>query len=268
MSIHSLVCVGSACGAIFTLSTPLHASHRDMYSSGDGSSERGIGLVAGGEVAAIQAFSTIAQNIIDYISMAFGSPAFPGQSGLVGGDTLKVYLWSDTDGDGDPTNGGFALLASTITTVHAGSIDTDIPQLVSITPTVLPMTGFFIGYAVTHNADSAPLSQDTSQLSLGRAWISGDTTGNWDPIAMAGDTATLNPDMIGLPGVWLLRAGRATCPWDCTAVPSGAVDVPDLLALLGAWGGPPAAGTTCDFDDGYVAIPDLLKLLANWGPCP
>ena len=85
---------------------------------------------------------------------------------------------------------------------------------------------------------------------------------------MAGDTATLNPDTIGLPGVWLLRAGRATCRWDCSAVPSGAVDVPDLLALLAAWGGPPGAGTTCDFDDGFVAVPDLLKLLANWGPCP
>ena len=267
MSRHSLICVGSACGAIFALSTSLHASHRVLYSYDDGSSERGISLVASGEVAAIQAFSTIAQNIIDYISMAFGSPAFPGQSGLVGGDTLKVYLWSDTDGDGDPTNGGFALLETAITTVHAGSIDTDIPQLVIITPTVLPMTGFFIGYAVTHNlADSAPLSQDTSQLSLGRAWISGDTTGNWDPIAMAGDTATLNPDMIGLPGVWLLQAGRATCPEDCSTPPSGAVDVPDLLLLLADWGLP---NSPCDFDGGgMIAVPDLLTLLAAWGPCP
>ncbi len=60
-----------------------------------------------------------------------------------------------------------------------------------------------------------------------------------------------------------------TCPWDCQAVPSGSVDVPDLLALLGAWGGPQTPGTTCDFDGGgAIAVPDLLKLLANWGPCP
>ena len=61
-----------------------------------------------------------------------------------------------------------------------------------------------------------------------------------------------------------------TCPWDCQAAPqSGAVDVPDLLALLGAWGGPQTPGTTCDLDgSGAIAVPDLLQLLGNWGPCP
>ncbi len=60
-----------------------------------------------------------------------------------------------------------------------------------------------------------------------------------------------------------------TCPEDCQAVPSGAVDVPDLLALLGAWGGPETPGTRFDLDfTGVIAVPDLLTLLANWGPCP
>ncbi len=65
-------------------------------------------------------------------------------------------------------------------------------------------------------------------------------------------------------------ASSPPCPWDCQAAPqSGAVDVPDLLALLGAWGGPQTPGTTCDLDGcGVIAVPDLLKLLANWGPCP
>ncbi len=55
------------------------------------------------------------------------------------------------------------------------------------------------------------------------------------------------------------------CPWDCQAAPSGAVDVPDLLALLAQWGLP----GSCNFDGGGgVAVPDLLKLLANWGACP
>ena len=60
------------------------------------------------------------------------------------------------------------------------------------------------------------------------------------------------------------------CPWDCQAAPqSGAVDVPDLLALLGAWGGPQTPGTTCDLDgSGAINVIDLLDLLANWGPCP
>ncbi len=46
----------------------------------------------------------------------------------------------------------------------------------------------------------------------------------------------------------------------------GSVAVPDLLALLAAWG--PNAGHPADLDgDGMVAVPDLLTMLAAWGPC-
>ncbi len=55
------------------------------------------------------------------------------------------------------------------------------------------------------------------------------------------------------------------CPADLTG--DGAVGVPDLLALLGAWG--PCGD--CDADltgDGSVGVPDLLDLLGAWGACP
>ena len=59
--------------------------------------------------------------------------------------------------------------------------------------------------------------------------------------------------------------GPVPCPWDCQAAPNGAVDVPDLLALLATWGNP----SPCDFDgNNAVAVPDLLQLLTHWGPCP
>ena len=55
------------------------------------------------------------------------------------------------------------------------------------------------------------------------------------------------------------------CPWDIDG--DGSVGVPDLLALLGAWGTDP--GGPPDFDgDGTVGVKDMLFLLANWGPCP
>ncbi len=47
---------------------------------------------------------------------------------------------------------------------------------------------------------------------------------------------------------------------------SGAVDVPDLLTLLAAWG-MAAAGPPDLNGNGFVDVPDLLILLANWGPC-
>lgn len=46
---------------------------------------------------------------------------------------------------------------------------------------------------------------------------------------------------------------------------SGAVDVGDILAVLGAWGNP---GGPEDLDDsGTVDVGDLLIVLAAWGPC-
>ena len=58
------------------------------------------------------------------------------------------------------------------------------------------------------------------------------------------------------------------CPADLDN--SGAVDVKDLLILLGAWGPcPPDGVCPADFDDsGDVDVKDLLFLLGAWGPCP
>ncbi len=54
------------------------------------------------------------------------------------------------------------------------------------------------------------------------------------------------------------------CPADLDG--DGSVAVPDLLALLAAWG--PNPGHPADLDgDGSVAVPDLLELLSAWGPC-
>ncbi len=65
--------------------------------------------------------------------------------------------------------------------------------------------------------------------------------------------------------VFSISTATLPCPWDLDG--DGTVAVPDLLALLAAWGTNP--GGPPDFDgDGLVAVPDLLKLLANWGPCP
>ncbi|MHC4786600.1 MAG: NHL repeat-containing protein, partial [Planctomycetota bacterium] len=203
--------------------------------------------------------------------MAFGTPANPGISGLVGGETLKVYLWSDDDGDGDPSDGGFTLLNTTIATVSAASIDTDVFQNVAIAPTAVPPSGFFIGYAVTHAAGTFPLSQDQSQASLGRAWVGGDTGGSWDPATMGGDVAVTEMDAAGLPGVWLLRAtgvpAAPPCPCDCADPPDGTVSVLDFLALLAQWG-TPGPCDCADPPDGTVSVLDFLALLAGWGDCP
>ncbi len=48
----------------------------------------------------------------------------------------------------------------------------------------------------------------------------------------------------------------------------GNVGVPDLLALLGCWGGVSPECEDADLmKDGSVGVPDLLELLGAWGPC-
>ncbi len=77
---------------------------------------------------------------------------------------------------------------------------------------------------------------------------------------------------VGVPDLLALLAAWGPCPAHCPAICVGdldgseAVDVPDLLALLAAWG--PNSGPA-DLDlDGDVGIIDLLTLLGSFGPCP
>ena len=73
------------------------------------------------------------------------------------------------------------------------------------------------------------------------------------------------PSLEGDVSVLLNLCPAQFCPWDLNG--DGFVNVPDLLALLAAWGTNP--GGPPDFDaDGVVAVPDLLQMLARWGPCP
>jgi hypothetical protein len=61
--------------------------------------------------------------------------------------------------------------------------------------------------------------------------------------------------------------GAAFIPGPCVGDIDGdaAVDVDDLLALLGDWG---SSGGPADLnDDGLVDVDDLLLLLGAWGPC-
>jgi len=67
------------------------------------------------------------------------------------------------------------------------------------------------------------------------------------------------------PGAARAAGPPGGCVGDLTG--SGAVGVPDLLILLGAWG--PNKGHPADLNQtGNVGVPDLLILLGAWGDCP
>jgi hypothetical protein len=55
------------------------------------------------------------------------------------------------------------------------------------------------------------------------------------------------------------------CPWDLDG--DGAVNVIDLLLLIGSFG--PCEGCPKDCDgDGFVGVVELLMLIGDFGPCP
>jgi len=193
------------------------------YQHDDGSSDSGVGLQGGGEIAWMHLFEVDPNlSTITSISTSFGTPEFPGASGVNAGDSFAVHLWGVSGGN--PAGGGnMTFLGSWTDTIDAGSIGSDVLQGVSITPTdVSGFSHFMIGASVNHAAGFAPAPQDTSQASLGRAFVAGDVGGNWDPLNPAGGIGFFEMDAIGFPGVWLLRAN--------------AVPAPGALALLGLAG--------------------------------
>lgn len=63
----------------------------------------------------------------------------------------------------------------------------------------------------------------------------------------------------------VIRVRAAACPEDLDC--NGEVRVPDLIALLAAWG--PSPGHPADLDgNGEVRVPDLIAMLGVWGGCP
>ncbi|MCC6285391.1 MAG: PEP-CTERM sorting domain-containing protein [Phycisphaerales bacterium] len=177
----------------------------------DGVSENSVGLTSGGSLAWWNGFNTTANNQITSVEVTFGTAAFAGTSGLVGGEALEVAVWEDNDTN--PTNGA-TLLATVFTTVNGANIDNDTFQSVAISATV-GQPVFWIGVSLTHAAGTFPASLDASSPSLGRSWVN---VGS----ASVDLGSALEMDSIGIPGVWMLRA---------TAVPA-----PAGLAVIGLGG--------------------------------
>lgn len=194
-------------GALFASLTAAHAAE---YRTDSGASQNSLGFTNGGEIAWLQQFTvTGGNNVITSVSTVFGTPAFPGDSGVTAGTPFSVYVWRGT-----PTGTGAdlpTLIAEAAGTVSAGSIDTDVFQSVAINAVITGTTNFFIGASVNHAASTfpAPLQEvGTGPYPiLTTSWVAGSNTASgFDPNNLAGGIGVLNMDSIGFPGNWLIRA--------------------------------------------------------------
>src|SRR5215216_4805470 len=111
------------------------------YLIDDGTAEDSVGVTAG-------------NNLINSISIAWGTPAFPDPS--LNGLPYTAYLWSDPNGDGSPTDA--VVLAMAPGVVASAGTDTFITT--AIPPTMVTTTNFFVGFVITHTAGQFPAAFD------------------------------------------------------------------------------------------------------------
>jgi hypothetical protein len=200
----------------------------DVYD--DGISDNSVGLTAGGDLVWLHKQGAIGQsNVVSAIRAAYGTAAFPG-SAPAAGTPVTIAIWDDPNDDGNPND--LVLLATAASTVQNG--DTDILNMTNLAPPVAVNGVYFIGVAITHLPGEFPASEDQNTASLGRAFVAGGGPGtvNLANLSAAGLPPT-DTDLIGLPGVWLLRAdcgpalGTAYCGGTTADCPCGNAGLPD-----------------------------------------
>ena len=216
---------------------------RYTYQYDDGTHEDKLGLTSGGTIAWLNRF-----NVQDYESAVITSISLT-WGAVPDGTPCTVYLWSDPNRDGSPTDA--KVLASAATVVaHA---DTDVFTVVDITDTFVgpPGTGFFVGALLDQAAGEYPCAIDLDSYAE-RSWVMGDTGYHLDPNDLAGgDVEPILTEDTDYDGNWLIRAEGISAgppPYDCNE--NGRPDECDL-----------ADGTSRDCDES--GVPDECEWLCG-----
>ncbi|MEY2715149.1 MAG: hypothetical protein RIT24_1492, partial [Planctomycetota bacterium] len=241
------------------------------YALDDGTREGNLGYGAVADVLWLNRYQvTPDAGTIYSIRVVLGN-AFAGQP-------YRVALWSDPNGDGEPSDA--QVIASAQAVVANGN--TNIFNEVQIPPTLVGPTGtsFFVGVIYRDNfGNQFPIGTDNSVANQ-RTWVAAGATVDPNNMSIApvyGVLATLNGLIraVGFNGVLSNDCNQNRVPDDCEQATAcarctgdlngdGEVGSPDIAALLSAWG-----TTRGDLDgDGNTGSTDLAALLSAWGPCP
>ncbi|HTF87014.1 MAG TPA: hypothetical protein VK843_01300 [Planctomycetota bacterium] len=185
------------------------------YTYDDGTTENLIGMVGcattTNKLLWIQRFDTFSSSdVIGSVSTCFGSPLLPGLA-PPDGTPVGVGLYRDDLQDGDPNTS--TLLSQASTTVQ--NVDTGIFNDIPIPPRSVTGSFFVAVWCDTVCGPHHSLSQfsaplDTSQASLGRAWLAYEQPNTiFNPAALSSLwIPPVEMDAIGFPAVWMLRARR------------------------------------------------------------
>ena len=232
---------------------------RDLLSWDDGSSENSLGLTAGGEMCWMHHFSVAQPGTLQSVQTCFGSPLFPGGSGVSAGQPVRVYVWNDPNGDGNPNDAAFVAEATGV--VDAGAIDSDVVQAVALSAQV--GTSFFVGASVVTPASTYPAPMDENGTQYNEAWIVFNAV-PFDPVNLG--ASLYNMTDIGYPCNWLLRAeiSFGAPPNDCDE--NGVPDECDIGTQFGGYcsnPGAPCYPVECDSDWNTNGTPDNCELCGD-----
>ncbi len=184
---------------------PFHVLAPDStYMIDDGTAENNLGVgFKGGDLIVLNEFAVIpGSETINSVSIAWGSPVFPDPS--LNGLPYTVALWSDPNGDGDPTDA--VLLTTSSGVVAMQGTNTFLPKL--ITPTTITTPNFFVGFLIQNtNGDQFPAAFDQTNPISDRSYAA-------DGPAGTGNIENLNDnkesvatvESFGFPGNFLIRA--------------------------------------------------------------
>ena len=195
-----------------------------VYMLDDGTAEDGVGFGNGAqnfESLWMNQFNVIAgQTMITTVSVAWGTPFFPDPSN--NGTPVTIAIWSDPNGDGDPTDG--LLLGSVAGTIQNEGTDTFVNYTFNPPVDVSAFTSFFVGDMTPANGGPEHFFQgiDETPPSHVRSWIAANGDGSNVDINTIGNNDLIGTiDSFGLPGNWLIRADTGGGGGTPTPTPTG-----------------------------------------------
>ncbi len=230
---------------------------RDELAWDDGTSTNSLGLTDGGELCWLTHFTVSQPALLTALKTCFGTPAYPGVSGVSAGQAVRFYVWSDPNGDGNPSAAVF--LGEATGSVNGGSIDSDVFQSISISQGV--NGSFFVGVSVVTSSGGYPAPMDEDGPQYGEAWLAFNTV-PFDPTSFGN---LYNMTDIGYPCNWLLRAEVTLGPPPNDCNQNG---IPDECDIGVEWGGDCTGQggcwpTTCASDWNHNGIPDSCEICGD-----
>jgi sugar lactone lactonase YvrE len=210
----------------------------------DGSKDNSIGLTAGGQFIWLNRFTPSPADFP--LTLEEVSAVFDIADGINIGEFVDVYIYEDTDGDGNPGTGA----------VHLGSIlNADVQANDAVTFSVWPTSvelngpGDVIIALVNRTAGvaagtfPASIDQTTSQS---RSWVGTYAAGNPpNPPPLPATSLWGEIGTFGFPGNWMVR-GAGT---------QGGGGTPDWISLVGTTSGTITPGNSATFDVRLRGIP-------------